>query len=42
MKYKHYAPKADMVIVDGEKENVVEKAQDKADAAQGVWFGETH
>ena len=25
MKYKHYAPKADMVIVDGEKENVVEK-----------------
>ena len=23
MKYKHYAPKADMVIVDGEKENVV-------------------
>ena len=25
MKYKHYAPKADMVIVDGKKENVVEK-----------------
>ena len=25
MKYKHYAPKADMVIVDGEKEKVVEK-----------------
>ena len=25
MKYKHYAPKADMIIVDGEKENVVEK-----------------
>lgn len=25
MKYKHYAPKADMVIVDGEKENVVAK-----------------
>lgn len=25
MKYKHYAPKADMVIVDGEKEAVVEK-----------------
>ena len=25
MKYKHYAPKADMVIVDGEKENVVEE-----------------
>ena len=25
MKYKHYAPKADMVIVDGEKENVVGK-----------------
>lgn len=24
MKYKHYAPKADMVIVDGEKEKVVE------------------
>lgn len=25
MKYKHYAPKADMIIVDGEKEAVVEK-----------------
>ena len=25
MKYKHYAPKADMVIVDGEKEKVIEK-----------------
>ena len=25
MKYKHYAPKADMVIVDGEKEKVVNK-----------------
>ena len=25
MKYKHYAPKADMVIVDGEKEAVVKK-----------------
>ena len=25
MKYKHYAPKADMVIVDGEKEHVVEE-----------------
>lgn len=25
MKYKHYAPKADMVIVDGEKEKVVAK-----------------
>lgn len=25
MKYKHYAPKADMVIVDGEKEKVVEE-----------------
>lgn len=25
MKYKHYAPKADMVIVDGEKEKVVEQ-----------------
>ena len=25
MKYKHYAPKADMVIVDGEKEKVVKK-----------------
>ena len=25
MKYKHYAPKADMVIIDGEKECVVEK-----------------
>lgn len=25
MKYKHYAPKADMVIVDGEKDAVIEK-----------------
>ncbi len=25
MKYKHYAPKADMIIVDGEKDAVVEK-----------------
>ncbi len=25
MKYKHYAPKADMVIIDGEKDAVVEK-----------------
>ena len=25
MKYKHYAPKADMIIVDGEKEAVIEK-----------------
>ncbi len=28
MKYKHYAPKADMVIVDGEKDAVVEKIND--------------
>ena len=25
MKYKHYAPKADLVLVDGEAENVVKK-----------------
>ena len=25
MKYKHYAPKADMIIIDGEKEKVLEK-----------------
>lgn len=25
MKYKHYAPKADMIIVDGEKDSVIEK-----------------
>lgn len=34
MKYKHYAPKADMVIVDGEKEKVVEKITDLTHEAQ--------
>lgn len=28
MKYKHYAPKADMIIVDGERDAVVEKIND--------------
>jgi len=36
MKYKHYAPKADMVIVDGEKEKVVEKITELISNAKAV------
>ena len=35
MKYKHYAPKADMVIVDGEKENVVAEIEKGIRDAKG-------
>lgn len=34
MKYKHYAPKADMMIVDGEKDAVVKKIASLIDDAQ--------
>ena len=34
MKYKHYAPKADMVIVDGEKEAVIQTINNKIQAAK--------
>lgn len=33
MKYKHYAPKADMIIVDGEKEAVVEEITSLTESA---------
>lgn len=38
MKYKHYAPKADMVIVDGEREAVVEEINRRAAIKQGQGF----
>ncbi len=34
MKYKHYAPKADMIIVDGAREAVTEKINELVDAAK--------
>lgn len=33
MKYRHYAPKAELVLVDGESERVVDKINELADAA---------
>ena len=34
MKYKHYAPKADMIIVDGEKQAVIEKINELTKEAE--------
>lgn len=35
MKYKHYAPKANMIIVDGQEEKVVEKINSLVEEAKG-------
>ena len=41
MKYRHYAPKGDLVIVEGDKEKVIEKINSlaKSDSANGLKVG---